>query len=232
MENWLEITVGLYLLAMVLYGHYRGFIRTAVSMTAVVVTFMIVQVVMPSVTSFVKNQTPIYGWITDNLENAMIPKENPTGIFDELAIIENMNLPRELQELLIENNNHQVYERLGVQAFTEYVGNYLAGIITNTVGFVVLFVIIYGIIYLLMRWLDLVAKLPILSGINKIAGALLGGLQGLVFLWLLALLVTAFSGSHWAKAVILQIESSKWLSFLYHYNIVWKIVLGLVKGIG
>ena len=49
MENWLEITVGLYLLAMVLYGHYRGFIRTAVSMTAVVVTFMIVQVVMPSV---------------------------------------------------------------------------------------------------------------------------------------------------------------------------------------
>ena len=118
MENWLEITVGLYLLAMVLYGHYRGFIRTAVSMTAVVVTFMIVQVVMPSVTSFVKNQTPIYGWITDNLENAMIPKENPTGIFDELAIIENMNLPRELQELLIENNNHQVYERLGGQAFT------------------------------------------------------------------------------------------------------------------
>ena len=34
MENWLEIAAGVYLLAMVLYGHYRGFIRLAVSLAA------------------------------------------------------------------------------------------------------------------------------------------------------------------------------------------------------
>lgn len=230
MKNWLEIAVGLYLLGMILYGHYRGFIRMAVSVAALAATFIIVQIAMPSVISFVKSETPVYQWITDRLENAIIPGENPGGIFDELEIIDNMNLPGELRELLVENNNRSVYESLGVRAFTEYISNYLAEVIINAVGFVMLFIFIYTAVYFLMKWLDLVAKLPLLSGINKIAGALLGAFHGLFFLWLLALLVTAFSGSSWARAVIVQIEESRWLSLLYHYNIVWKIVLGLVKG--
>ena len=32
MEHWLSMTVGIYLVAMVLYGHYRGFLRMAVSL--------------------------------------------------------------------------------------------------------------------------------------------------------------------------------------------------------
>ena len=40
-ENWLQIIVGLYLLGMVLYGHYRGLIRLAVSMLALVVTLVV-----------------------------------------------------------------------------------------------------------------------------------------------------------------------------------------------
>ena len=229
MKNWLEIAVGLYLLGMILYGHYRGFIRMAVSIAALAVTFIIVHVAMPPTVSFVKNQTPVYGWITDELENAIIPKENPSGIFNELTAIENMNLPKELQKLLIENNNRSIYESLGVHVFTEYISNYLAGFIINAVGFVILFIFVYISIHVLMRCLDLIAKLPILSGINKTAGALLGGVQGLFFLWLLALLITIFSRTNWAKTVTTQIESSQWLSFLYHYNPIWKLILGLIK---
>ena len=36
MDNWLEIVVGIYLLGMILYGHYKGFLRLAVSMAALV----------------------------------------------------------------------------------------------------------------------------------------------------------------------------------------------------
>ena len=47
MKNWLEIVVGVYLLGMILYGHYRGFIRMAVSMVALIATFAIVRIAMP-----------------------------------------------------------------------------------------------------------------------------------------------------------------------------------------
>ena len=65
MKNWFEIIVGIYLLGMVLYGHYRGAIRMAVSMVALIATFLIVRAIMPSVAVFVKNETPVYEWIRE-----------------------------------------------------------------------------------------------------------------------------------------------------------------------
>ena len=88
-------------------------------------------------------------------------------------IIENLNLPQNVKAAMIENNNHEVYELLGVNAFADYIGNYLADMILNSVGFVLLFAIVYLLIRLVVRWLDLIARLPILSGMNKIAGCLL-----------------------------------------------------------
>ena len=41
MDNWVEIVVAIYLLGMILYGHYKGFIRLAVSMAALIVTLVI-----------------------------------------------------------------------------------------------------------------------------------------------------------------------------------------------
>lgn len=231
MENWLEIAVGIYLLAMILYGHYRGFIKMAVSLVAVVATLVVVHVAMPQVSVFLKNETPIYQWISDGIQEAIIPDEEQMTPSDERSMIENMNLPEEVKYLLIENNNHEVYESLGVQAFAEYISSYLTGLIVNVAGYVILFVLVYTAIQLLMRWLDLMAKLPLISGINKMAGALLGAIQGLFFLWLASLLLTAFAASGWAKPIIAQIEDSSWLSFLYHSNILAKIVFGLIKSI-
>lgn len=231
MKNWLEITVGLYLLGMILYGHYRGLIRMAVSMVALIATFAIVRMAMPYINGVIKNQTPVYEWIKDGIEHALIPEENPIKAADEQELIESLCLPKEIQALLIENNKPDMYKLLGVEAFAEYVANYLAGLIINAAGFVLMFALVYIVVHLIMRWMDIMAKLPILSGVNKLAGAVLGGIEGLFFLWLLSLLVTAFSRSSWGTAVLAQVESSKWLMFLYHYNPISKIVLGIVRGV-
>ena len=146
------------------------------------------------------------------------------------TIIENLNLPQNVKAAMIENNNHEVYELLGVNAFADYIGNYLADMILNSVGFVLLFAIVYLLIRLVVRWLDLIARLPILSGMNKIAGALLGGVQGLLFLWILCLVLTACSGTAWGMTLIRQVEASKWLSFLYEHNFLNAIVLGVIHG--
>ena len=235
-ENWLQTAVGIYLLGMVLYGHYRGLIRLAVSMTALVVTLTAVHFAMPYVGAFIRDKTPVCGWIMDNVSDAFDLRDDAAADDgrmpeDQERFIEEMRLPDDLKELLIENNNSEVYERLGVDAFAGYIGNYLANVIINFVGFVILFVVIYIALKLLAGALDLVAKLPVLSGMNQLAGALLGGLQGLFFLWLASLPVTAFATTSWASAILDQIEASSWLSFLYHYNLISHLALGIVRGI-
>ena len=234
MENWLSIAAGVYLLSMVLYGHYRGFIRLAVSMVALVAALAIVHVSMPKVTEYLKENTSIQQTLSNSMKQA-------AGIGDEeekdedvpsvqRTIIENLNLPQNVKSALIENNNHEVYEFLGVNAFADYIGNYLADMILNSVGFVLMFAIVYLLIKLVVRWLDLIARLPILSGMNKIAGALLGGVQGLIFLWILCLVLTACSGTSWGMTLIHQVEASKWLSFLYEHNFLNAIVLSVIHG--
>ncbi len=235
MDNWVEIVVAVYLLGMILYGHYKGFIRLAVSMAALIVTLVIVYAAMPKAAAFIKENTPVYSWIVEHTKDTM---EHAIGMDNDVQMpakqrqaIENLPLPRDIKEMLLENNNSQMYEILGVNAFIEYIGSYLANMILNWIGFVILFLVVYILLRVIMKWLDIMAKLPVLSGMNQIAGAILGGIQGLFFLWLLSLVLTACAGTSWAATILRQVEASTWLSFLYDYNLLSKLALGILKGI-
>ena len=238
MENWLSVITGVYLLGMVLYGHHRGFIRLVVSIFAMILSLTVVRVALPAVTTYLKENTTLQQTVSQNIVKAAgFTQEQSSGeeISDkpsaQRTIIENLNLPRTVKSALIENNNSEIYQMMGVQAFTDYVGNYLADTIINSAGFVLLFAAVYMASKLIIRWLDIIARLPIISGINKLAGAIAGGLEGLLFLWLACLLVTAFSGTEWGMMITRQIESSQWLSFLYSHNLLNLMVLGVLHGL-
>lgn len=235
MDNWVEIVVAVYLLGMILYGHYKGLLRLAVSMAALIVTLIIVHVAMPRVTIFIKENTPVYSWIADHttgtIESAIGIKSDIQIPAQQRQIIEGLSLPQDVKEMLLENNNSQMYEILGVNAFVEYIGSYLANMILSWVGYVVMFLVVYILLRFAIKWLDIIARLPVLSGMNQIAGAVLGGIQGLFFLWLISLLLTACASTFWAAEILRQVEASPWLSFLYHYNILSKLAIGILKGV-
>lgn len=225
MEHWLAVGVGVFLLSMVLYGHYRGFLRLALTMTALILSLIVVRVATPYVTGVLTENTGIQRAIGQGLlhmagieETASAEAETQLPVQQREAI-ERLRLPEQMKELLLENNNNEIYHILGVDAFLDYLGAYLARMVLNLIGSVLLFIIVFLAIRLLIKWLDLVAKLPILSGINQIAGAILGGCQGLLVLWVAALAVRACSAMPWAQVVLAQVESSLWLSFLYYNNI-------------
>ena len=110
MENWLPIAVGVFWGGMMLYGHYRGFIRQAVSMAALLVTLVVVDLSMPYVTDYltgVKNATGV----NEQMESSVPAQQR--------MIIESLNLPEQIEEALLENNNTEIYEILGVDRFTD-----------------------------------------------------------------------------------------------------------------
>ena len=59
-EHWLSIAAGVFLVGMMLYGHYRGLLRQCVSLGALVLTIITVKVATPYVTDFVK-ANPVIG---------------------------------------------------------------------------------------------------------------------------------------------------------------------------
>lgn len=224
MEHWLSVGVGGFLLAMVLYGHYRGFLKLAVTMTALVISLAVVQAAMPHISGILKENTGIHRAIGQGLLHMVgVDEEDEASQSEVPAVqreaIESLKLPEQMKKALLDNNNNEIYSLLGVDRFFDYLGAYLANMVINLVGSIVLFAAVFFFIRFFVIWLDLIARLPILSGINQIAGAVLGGMEGLVILWIAGLVITACSGMDWAQMVLAQIESSSWLSFIYKNNI-------------
>ena len=233
MQNWLSIAAAVYLAAMVLIGHYRGFIRMAVSAVALVVTLVAVNIAVPQVTSYLRNNTEVYQTVEEAVRQAIGMDESADA--DTPAVqrqkIEELELPELFKAELLENNNHEVYSLMGVDTFSRYVTGYLVSQIMNLAVYILLFIVIFGALEIIAKCLDIVARLPILSGVNKLAGAALGGAEGLIFLWLAFLLITAFSTTEWGMHLNRMIGSSSWLSFLYDNNLLSKFVMSLIAGI-
>ena len=193
-ENWLFVVVAVYLVSMVLYGHYRGFVRLAVSAVSLVLSLGVVHFGAPSVANLLRSNEVVYQAVEDSVTK-FIQKDDeaeneaadaaPPSV--QRSIIEEMELPEQLKDALLENNNSEVYEALGVSSFTHYV--------------------------------------------SRRAGAVLGGAEGIFFVWIAALLITLFSATAIGELFLNQIESNIWLTWLYDHNMLGSILMGVVKRI-
>lgn len=237
--HWLEVIAAVYLIGMVLYGHYKGFIKLSVSALALVISLVTVHMAMPYVTDWLKNDTPAYESIKQGMEKAVgldeiFAEAGGDTILEksgERTIIEGLELPEQLKKLLIENNNGEVYQMMGVELFRDYIGGYLADTIIKIMAFVLLFLVVFILLHVAVIWLDLIARLPILSGLNKIAGAVLGGAEAFIFLWIACLIFTALSGTEAGAAMMKQVDASAWLSWIYDHNLLSYFVIGLIHGV-
>ncbi len=237
MEHWLSIAAGAFLVGMTLYGHYRGLIRIAVTMSALVISIVVVRLATPCVSSFLRENTQVQHM----MQEVMLHAVGADSLLDEESssatelpafqrtIIEQLNLPDSIKEALLENNNSEIYRLLGVDTFLEYIGVYLANMVLNLIASILIFLLVYIGLKLLTNTLDLVARLPILCGINQIAGALIGLLSGLLWLWAIFVVLDMASGMGWAKLVLEEITDTTWLSVLYQYNPLGWIFIGILK---
>ena len=66
-ENWLFVVVAVYLVSMVLYGHYRGFVRLAVSAVSLVLSLGVVHFGAPSVANLLRSNEVVYQAVEDSV---------------------------------------------------------------------------------------------------------------------------------------------------------------------
>lgn len=237
-ENWLFVVVAVYLVSMVLYGITADSSGLAVSAVSLVLSLGVVHFGAPSVANLLRSNEVVYQAVEDSVtkfiqkddeaENEAVDAAPPSV---QRSIIEEMELPEQLKDALLENNNSEVYEALGVSSFTHYVSRYLANSLINIISFFLLFAAVFGGLRVLSVSLNVVSRLPIISGLNRLAGAVLGGAEGIFFVWIAALLITLFSATAIGELFLNQIESNIWLTWLYDHNMLGSILMGVVKRI-
>ncbi|MDE6956766.1 MAG: CvpA family protein [Lachnospiraceae bacterium] len=157
--------------------------------------------------------------VSEIIKKAEIPREQ------QIAAIESANMPEVFREALISNNNQEVYDQLEVDTFGEYIGAYLAKIIIDMISFLLTFIIVTILVRVVVFALSIIADLPVLNGLNRIAGAGCGVIIGLIFIWIAFLVITLLYNFEFGKQCMEMIEDSKILNFLYENNIIMKTLM-------
>ena len=83
------------------------------------------------------------------------------------------------------------------------------------------------LIRILLYVFDVIAMLPIIGGLNRLAGAALGLMIALTVVWIFFLIVTLLYATDIGKDMLRMIQENPFLSFLYKNNYIWNVVTGL-----
>lgn len=210
-------------------GFKRGFFKEFVSMFLIIVTFLIMGFINPHINEFIKESTPVYEKVEKQFEQYIEKNDKYLlGATEEEDLLEKLGLPVFLRKNVEENNTSQGYMKLGVDNLKEYLIAYLSDIVVSAFSFIVSFVLIQLFIKVAVVIIDMVLKLPILKQTNKIAGALLGGAKGVLFIWIVMVVLTALCNTEIGQKGIMLIREDVLLSILYEKNILLKIFMKIL----
>lgn len=151
-----------------------------------------------------------------SMEDIITSAEIPRDV--QISAIEAADLPDVFKNLLTENNNSEMYQRLGAETFAEYVGNFLAELILNILAFLCTFILITIVIRAIVFALDIVSNLPVLGILNRLAGAVIGTAGALVIVWTVFVVITLLYVTSVGKELYHMIETDVFLNALYQHN--------------
>lgn len=231
--TWLGIAVLALIAAACIMGFRKGFVKEIVSVFFMLISFLLVWAVNPYVNTFVKEYTPVYDTIQDKcqtLVSEQIGNKKTLDKEEQNQVMENMELPDLLKNALVENNTAETYRYLAVSTFTEYISDSLAVMAVNGISFLISFVLSAAVIKLLGFILNVLTKLPVINGINKIAGAAIGGIKCIIFIWIAFLVLTLLCNTTLGQQGMALIQQDAFLNFLYSQNVFVKVFMSVFYG--
>lgn len=230
--NYLLIIIGIIFVVCMIDGYKKGFVNKIASLVGMLLLIVVVIHISPYVSNvIIKNTTwdeNLQSKIGDFLIEQNSQRDN-TIEQNQKETIASYQLPQIVKDKLLENNKEDIYNQLMVTIFEDYVGAFLAVLIIKIASFIITLIVLGIILQLIIMSFRLVTRLPILNGLNKLAGVASGFVEGIVLTWLFFTVVTIFATKPWGQEVFQMIQQSEILIYLYNENYILDMLLQYIK---
>ncbi len=181
----------------VLWGFYRGFIQSVLSMGAVILALVGSFLIYPQIANMIQNN--------QDLARSLIHYTDATSRLGDLemslaqvgtltqsaisAIMQNIQLPSPINAILQHNLENQVFAQAGIHTVAEYVNQTIVAVSINILCFFLCFVVLFVVMSILINMLRCVFRFPLLKQLDWLAGGLFGALRGVVLCYAMFALV-------------------------------------------
>lgn len=207
-------------------AYRKGFVTAALHFLPMIAGLIGTKLFSPFVSQLLR-KTPFFGSlstkIADNLQLDAVVGD--AAMQTQTEIINNMKLPDFLKDTLLENNNPVIYNLLDVESLQNYIAGFLANICINIISVLLVFLVVWILMHMLLKALNLISKLPVLSFLNQTGGMLIGLLKGLSIVWLACIVLTFFQCNAQFAGLFTALNASHVAKLLYENNILLLLIL-------
>lgn len=228
--NVLFIIVVALLVISAMHGYRKGFLRMAISLFTIILVIAIVTVISPYVSNYLIHHTKVYDQLKEKVVEVFADKNevyDNTIEENQVKTIQTYELPDIIKTCLIENNTAEVYSAMMVSPFEDYVAGYIAKMIINAITFIGLFLMLAILLAFVIFSADIIAKIPIIKGFNKLLGLFTGLCSGLLIVWVGFFVAIIFFGNSIGTKMLTYINDSIFLSILFNTNILVKFITNI-----
>ena len=227
--NWLLIVVLVILGVCAFNGYKKGLIMTVFSIGSIVVTLILASLLTPIIGSAIRENQNIYNSVNEKVVELLnLDSINAQTDAAQEKAIDDLNLPESIKNLLRENNSVEVYADRQINSFKEYIADCLTRVIINAIVYVCIFIVVRILVFFIAKALNIISKLPIINNFNTAGGTLIGIVQGLLYVWLLFVVITMLASNGLGQAAMVCIEGNGFLEFLFNNNLMLKVITGFI----
>ena len=225
--NILDLIVVIIFVLSILVGTFRGFIKTTMGFLKFILSLILTNIFYPYVGSFLRSNDNLFISLRNTISTALGLQN---AVYDaayatEYEIISSLPLPQSFQNALIQNNTISSHINLGANTFLEYISGFITSIVINIIAMVLVFIIVYIGLTILTHFINFVAKLPVINGLNKILGAAVGGIWGLLIIWFVLALSTLYFSAQGGFDIYTELENSNIARPLNEFNFMLNWIL-------
>lgn len=199
--NIVDIVILVILGVSVIYGLYRGFMHTVLSVACCLISVFVAFAFSPKLAAIVSGNQGISSTLatyTDavarvgDYDLATTPVQHLSDHTVQ-QILDNVALPSPIADILKNNLSHQVFANTGLNTVNDYVSNTVVAVAINILCFIVCYAVCYLLLSLLVNLIHHVFKLPLLKQLDWLAGGIFGLLRGAMALYVIFLLIPLLS---------------------------------------
>lgn len=208
----------------ILRGYKKGFLKTAYHLVSWILCLVLTKILFPYVVDFLEAfhirealDTTVSGIIT-------LPDLSEASE-DAITAISQLPIPNVLKNKLIENNNYEVYQVLGVTTWHEYIIRYISNMLLNGIAIILTFIVSFLLIHGIAAAISILDHLPVLHFLNHTLGVAAGALSGIIHCWLFCLVITMLGVFGPMQALFPAINSSLLTKLFYNQNLLLNSLL-------
>ncbi len=185
----------------VVYGLYKGFVHSLLSMACGLVSFFLAFTFAPKLSAYLSSSEGLSSTLatyTDavarvgdyDLASARVDQLSDDTI---LRVLDSVNLPGSIEKVLESNLISRAFISSGLETVNDYVSNTIVGIAVNVLCFIVCYAVAYLLLSILINLIHKVFRLPLLKQLDWLAGGLFGLLRGALILYVIFLALPLIS---------------------------------------